>query len=226
MNNITIFSSFIAGLLSFFSPCVFPLMLVYISFITGITVQDLQSKKDLNKSYILFRIIFFVLGFTIVFICLGIFAKYISMFLFSNKKLLNIIAGSILIFFSFNLMGILKLSFLNQEKKFSLKIKTDGKIIWSFVLGVVFAAGWTPCIGPILGSILTMAAREESVNKAILLLTVYSFGLAIPFLLIGFFYNIFLSKLKYINKYMSIIQKIIGIIILILGILIINGKIL
>jgi cytochrome c-type biogenesis protein len=226
MENISILTSFTAGLLSFFSPCVFPLLLVYLSVITGLTVQDLQNNKELDRFYIFVRVLFFVLGFTVVFVCLGIFAKYIAFFLFKNKKILNLIVGIILILLSVNLLGLLKLKFLQQEKRFSMDIKTNGKIIWSFILGIVFAAGWTPCIGPILGSILTMASREENVRTAVYLLLLYSFGLAIPFLLVGFFYNVFLAKLKYLNKYLLIIQKIIGVIILVLGILIINGKIL
>lgn len=225
MENVSIFTSFTAGLLSFFSPCVFPLLFVYISLITGITIQDLKDNKNLNKFYIFFRILAFVLGFTVVFVCLGIFAKYVAFFLFKNKKLLNMIVGFILIFFSFNLIGIFKFKFLANEKRFSVDAKKNGNIFWSFIFGLVFAAGWTPCIGPILGSILTMAARQENVIASMYLLLLYSFGLAIPFFLVGFFYNIFLSKLKYINKYLIIIQKVVGIIILILGILIINGKI-
>jgi cytochrome c-type biogenesis protein len=202
------------------------LLLVYLSVITGITVQDLKDDKNLDRFYILLRVLFFVLGFTAVFVSLGVFAKYIAFFLFKNKGVLNIITGCILIFFSIHLLGLFKFKFLENEKRFSVDTKKKGSLIWSFILGVIFAAGWTPCIGPILGSILTMAAREENFRTAVYLLLLYSFGLAIPFFLVGFFYNIFLSKLKYINKYLIVVQRIIGVIILVLGILIINGKIL
>ncbi len=225
MQNITFYAAFLAGILSFFSPCVLPLALVYLSLITGFTVEDLYKKQNINKLFIFSRILAFVIGFSIVFLSLGIFAKYISFFLISNKKLLNTISGSILIFFGLNLLGILKFQFLAYEKKISLNLKNKGNIFVSFMLGIIFACGWTPCIGPILGSILAMASREESFRKSVLLLVIYSFGLSLPFILLGFFYNLLLENLKHFYKFLPVIQKIIGILIFTMGILIIYGKI-
>jgi cytochrome c-type biogenesis protein len=248
MNTVSIFSAFSAGLVSFFSPCVFPLIGIYISMITGFTIQDLQSDKlnlALYKKQIILRTLFFVLGFSFVFILLGIFAKYISLYVFQNKKILKIIIAFIMIIFSLYMLDIFKLlkldflqRFFSNEKRFNIvdyskNDKKDNclnksfikKLIFNFVFGIFFGLGWTPCIGPILGSILMMASIQETVIQSSYLLAVYSLGLIIPFFLVSIFYNVLFIRIKTLNKYLFVFQKIMGIFLLIIGILILNGKI-
>ncbi|MCP4481649.1 MAG: cytochrome c biogenesis protein CcdA [bacterium] len=221
MSNLNIWTAFIAGFLSFFSPCVLPLFAVYISLITGSSVQDLQENK-VHRTYILLKILWFVLGFSLVFILLGVFAQYLFAFFFYNKKILHIASGSIIIFFGLTLLDIIKLKFLSKSKKVNFQ---PSKSTGSFLIGVIFALGWTPCVGPILASILAMASSEETVSKAVIFLSTYSLGLSVPFFITGIFANFFITRLKYINKYLGSIQKVLGILLIILGVLIIYGKI-
>ncbi len=209
---------FAAGLISFLSPCVLPLIPGYISFISGQSLQELLSKKKVN----FFPLVLFCLGFSTVFIIFGATASFLGQILLQNSQVLRIAAGIIIIVFSLQLIGFFNFSFLNVDKRLEAK-KTQG-IIFPYIIGLAFGFGWTPCIGPILGSILALAAIEETLGKAVFLLALYSLGLAIPFILSGYLIQRFLLFSKNFKKNINLISKFGGIILLITGILILTDQ--
>ena len=215
---IELFVAFGAGLISFLSPCVLPLIPGYISFISGASLNELLTKKKINLT----PLILFTFGFSFVFIMFGAAASYIGQVLLQNSQILRVIAGLIIIVFSLQLIGIVNINFLNFEKKIYTK---KNKNVWfSFIVGMAFGFGWTPCIGPILGSILALASTEETIFKAIILLSFYSLGLAIPFILSGYLMQRFLMFSKNFKKNINLVSKSGGIILLITGILILTNQ--
>jgi len=212
--------AFFAGFISFMSPCVLPLIPGYASFICGTTLNELDNK---SKNFILKKSIFFSLGFSLVFISLGATATFIGSFLLQNSKILSIGSGIIIIFFGIYLLEIIKINFLNKSFG-NFNIKYSNNLLFPFIVGVGFGFGWTPCIGPILGSILAFASMEDSIYKGILLLSLYSLGLAVPFVLSSLLIKKFLIFLKSAKNYLINIKKISGIILIITGILIVTGK--
>ena len=210
--------AFGAGLISFLSPCVLPLIPGYISYISGASLDELLANKKIN----LVPLILFTLGFSFVFIIFGAAASYLGQVLLQNSKTLRILAGLIIIVFSLQLIGIININFLNFEKK--IYTKKNNNIWFSFIIGMAFGFGWTPCIGPILGSILALASTEETVFKAIILLSFYSLGLAIPFILSGYLMQRFLMFSKNFKKNINFVSKSGGIILLITGILILTNQ--
>ena len=210
--------AFGAGLLSFLSPCVLPLIPGYISYISGNSLNELIEKKIVN----LFPIILFTIGFSIVFIIFGAASTLLGQVLLQNSNELRIGAGLIIIILSLHIIGVINLKFLNFEKRIETKSNTN--FYSPIIIGMAFAFGWTPCIGPILGSILALAATEESLNKGILLLSFYSLGLAIPFILSGYLIQKFLIFSKSFKKNIILVSKVGGIILLITGILILTNQ--
>ena len=210
--------AFGAGLISFLSPCVLPLIPGYISFISGASLNELLEDKKIN----ILPLILFALGFSFVFIMFGAAASYLGQVLLQNSQTLRIIAGLVIIIFSLQLIGILNISFLNFEKK--IYTKKNNNIWFPFIVGMAFGFGWTPCIGPILGSILALASTEETIFKAVILLSFYSLGLAIPFILSGYLMQRFLMFSKNFKKNINLVSKIGGIILLITGILILTNQ--
>jgi cytochrome c-type biogenesis protein len=215
---IELFIAFGAGLISFLSPCVLPLIPGYISFISGASLNELLAKKKIN----LIPLILFTLGFSFVFIMFGAAASYLGQVLLQNSQTLRVAAGLVIIIFSLQLIGIVNISFLNFEKK--VYTKRNNNIWFSFIVGMAFGFGWTPCIGPILGSILALASTEETIFKAIILLSFYSLGLAIPFILSGYLMQRFLMFSKNFRKNINLVSKIGGVILLITGILILTNQ--
>tara|TARA_B100000579_G_scaffold412651_1_gene404567 strand:+ start:739 stop:1446 length:708 start_codon:yes stop_codon:yes gene_type:complete len=210
--------AFGAGLISFLSPCVLPLIPGYISFISGQSLQELLSSKRIN----FLPLILFCLGFSTVFIILGASASFLGQKLLQNSEILRIIAGVVIIIFSLQLVGLINIGYLNLEKRF--EAKNSQNIFFPYVIGLAFGFGWTPCIGPILGSILALASIEETLSRAILLLSFYSLGLAIPFVLSGYLIQKFLLFSKNFKRNINLISKIGGIILLITGILILTNQ--
>ena len=207
-----------AGLISFLSPCVLPLIPGYISYISGSSLNELVEKKNIN----LFPIVLFTVGFSIVFIIFGAASTFLGQLLLQNSFELRIIAGVIIIIFSLHIIGIINLKFLNYEKR--IQTNANKNLFSPVLIGAAFGFGWTPCIGPILGSILALAATEENINKGILLLFFYSLGLAIPFILSGYLIQKFLIFSKNFKKNISLVSKIGGLILLITGILILTNQ--
>ena len=213
-----LFIAFSAGLISFLSPCVLPLIPGYISFVSGQSLNELLESKKIN----LLPLILFSLGFSFVFIIFGATASILGKFLLQNSQQLRIVAGIIIIIFSLQLLGIFNINFLNLEKK--IYTKKSSNIWFSFIVGMAFGFGWTPCIGPILGSILALASTEETILRAIILLSFYSLGLAIPFILSGYLIQRFLVFSKNFKKNIMLVSKIGGITLLITGVLILTNK--
>ena len=206
-----------AGLISFLSPCVLPLIPGYISYISGSSINELIEKKSVN----LFPIFLFTVGFSIVFIFFGAASTLLGQVLLQNSYELRIVAGVIIIILSLHLIGIINIKFLNYEKRVQTDIKRN--FFSPALIGMAFAFGWTPCIGPILGSILVLASTEESLQQGILLLTFYSIGLAVPFILAGYLIQRFLVFSKNFRKNINKVSKIGGSILLITGILMITN---
>ncbi len=215
---IELFIAFGAGLISFLSPCVLPLIPGYISYISGSSLNELIEKKSVN----IFPIILFTLGFSLVFISFGATASFIGSVILNNSYELRIASGIIIIIFSLHILGILNINFLNYEKRIYTEKKSG--IFSSILVGMAFGFGWTPCIGPILGSILALASTEQSLNRGILLLIFYSLGLAIPFILSGYLIQKFLVFSKNLKSKMNIILKSGGALLLITGILMITNQ--
>ena len=212
------FLAFTAGLISFLSPCVLPLIPGYISYISGASLNELLEKKSIN----LLPIILFSLGFSIVFIIFGATATFLGSVILNNSNELRILAGLIIIIFSLQIMGIINIKVLNYEKRINPEKKIGN--FSSILVGMAFGFGWTPCIGPILGSILALASTEESINKGIMLLFFYSLGLAIPFILSGYLIQKFMVFSKNLKSKMNIISKTGGALLLITGLLIITNQ--
>ena len=215
---IELFIAFGAGLISFLSPCVLPLIPGYVSFISGQSLQEILKSKKIN----ILPLILFCFGFSTVFIILGASASFLGQTLLQNSEILRIIAGIIIIIFSLQLIGVINIPYLNFEKRFDARKSRN--ILFPYIIGLAFGFGWTPCIGPILGSILALASIEETLSRAILLLSFYSLGLAIPFVLSGYLIQKFLLFSKNFKKNINIISKIGGVILLITGILILTNQ--
>ena len=215
---IELFIDFGAGLISFLSPCVLPLIPGYISFISGQSLNELVERKKIN----LIPLLLFSLGFSFIFILFGAAASALGKILLQNSNYLRIVAGTIIVIFSLQLLGIINIGFLNFEKKYYTNKST--KPLFVFIMGMAFGFGWTPCIGPILGSILALASTEESISKGIVMLSFYSLGLAIPFIISGFLIQKFLLFSKNFKKNINKVSKVGGIVLLITGILILTNQ--
>ena len=207
-----------AGLLSFLSPCVLPLIPGYISYVSGKSLNELLEEKKVDIA----PIILFTVGFSLIFIAFGATSSLIGKILLNNSIELRIFSGLIIILFSLQIIGIINLNFLNFEKRF--QTKKSANIFSSVLVGMAFGFGWTPCIGPILGSILALAAVEQTLLKAVLLLLFYSLGLAIPFILSGFLIQKFMLVSKNLKRNINIISKTGGFILLGTGILILTNQ--
>ena len=218
--NITFIGAFIAGLLSFLSPCVLPLIPSYITYITGLSFSDLQAEHPTHKvrQLTIVHSLVFIAGFTAVFVLLGASATYVGGFLQSHMGLLRKIGGLLIIVFGIHITGIFDIGMLLGEKRLTIHRKPAG-YLGSFIVGVAFAAGWTPCIGPILASILMVAATEETVYHGIVLLLVYSLGLGLPFLLSSLAMHQFLVFFNHFKKYIRIFEMITGGFLIVIGLL-------
>lgn len=228
MEGVSLFFAFGAGVLSFFTPCVLPLIPAYLCFITGLSLDELRGSdspgraaKNLRK--ILWPTALFVLGFSFVFVSLGATATSLGKFVYIHQRIIEIVGGSIVILFGLHLTGVLNIKYLQYEKKFHLGRK-PANIFGSFILGVVFAAGWTPCVGPILGPILLMAETQERVAQGIILLSLYSLGLGLPFLLTAIAVTTFLNLFNKVKKYFRAISLVSGLLLIIIGILIMTDR--
>ncbi len=212
--------AFGAGLISFFSPCILPLIPAYIIYITGSNIEEDLGK---NRLFVLTRTLFFVLGFTIIFMIMGTSASFLGKLFIRNKQIFSKISGIIIIIFGLNMMGILKIKFLNTERRLKAPRKmTSG--LSSMVMGMAFAAGWTPCFGPTLGAILMLAGGVDTVSKGVFLLLIYSVGMGIPFILTALFINVFTKFLEKADRFMKYIPIISGLIMVIFGLLIYFNK--
>jgi cytochrome c-type biogenesis protein len=225
MDEVSVFTAFLAGLFSFLSPCVLPLVPGYISIISGSSLEQLKAQEK-DASLVrtaLINSILFIIGFSITFILLGASATWVGQILLARKRLFEEIAGLVLIIFGVHLTGFIKISALYKDKRFHNVQKPRG-MLGALVLGLVFAFGWTPCVGPILAGILTIASTKQTVTEGMFLLAVYSAGLGIPFLLTSLGLNQFLSFYGRFKKHFHAVEIVSGALVVAVGLLILTGS--
>ncbi|NQV54401.1 MAG: cytochrome c biogenesis protein CcdA [Rhodospirillales bacterium] len=225
--EISYFGALIAGVLSFASPCVLPLIPAYISFLGGASLDQLTDDDGIDaatKRRVFKSAIAFVFGFSTVFIALGATATAVSNVLAKNSIILGQIAGVVIVIFGLHFMGVFRLKFLNFEKRLHLEKKPAG-LIGSYILGLAFAFGWTPCVGPILASVLMVAASGNSVAYGVSLLTVYAAGMGIPFLIAAFAVGPFMNFMKRFRRHMHKVELSVGALLIATGIIIFTGDI-
>jgi cytochrome c-type biogenesis protein len=223
--DVTLLAAFAAGFLSFVSPCVLPLIPGYISFVSGVSLEEMRADATpaTSRLQVFVTSLAFVIGFSLVFVALGASATAIGKFLFARLPLFSKIAGAVLIVFGLHTMGVFRLAFLETEKRVHSQRKPAGPL-GAVLVGIAFAFGWTPCIGPILGGILAIAGSKNSVTEGVTLLAVYSLGLGIPFLLTSLAINQFFGAAKRIRKYYHAIELASGALLVVIGVLIISGQ--
>jgi cytochrome c-type biogenesis protein len=217
MQNVSIYLVFAEGIASFLSPCLLPLLPVYLGYLSGEVTEGRSNKRALVINSLIF-----CLGFSIVFILMGVTASSIGRFLNQYKHILSKIAAVVIILFGLFHMGIIKPGFLYREKRFNIRFRKND-FINSVIFGAAFALGWTPCIGPILGSVLFLAGSSESAAYGAYLLFIYALGLSIPFVITSILVEVISSRLKSIQKYSRVINIVSGLILIILGIALYTG---
>ncbi|OGO83782.1 MAG: cytochrome c biogenesis protein CcdA [Clostridiales bacterium GWD2_32_19] len=221
MNDISFLLAFSAGLLSFLSPCVLPLIPGYISYLTGSAVSNADAPAE--KLTIFKKSIGFIIGFTIIFFIMGLSISSLGKLFINNQLFFKRVAGIVIILLGLHTIGVLKIKFLYLETKF-IKLNTNTKNLSSILIGMAFAAGWTPCIGPILSSILLYAGSMDTIEKGTALLFFYSLGLAIPFLLTAFAIDNFSKYFAKFSKFMPMVSILSGLLIIIMGILVFTNN--
>ncbi len=269
MFEVTFLGAFLAGILAFLSPCVLPIIPAYLSYISGVGIEEVQRERKLINPKIFFATLFFVIGFSLVFTMLGAGASFIGQFLRTYQTEIAKVGGGLVIFFGLHFAGaFLRPNFLKEligvqafltalylfeviskEAFYSLtgalavvlalylfgvheylyrQLKTEAKAkasyIGAFIIGVVFAFGWTPCIGPILGSILFLASQQDTVREGAVMLMLFSFGLGIPFLIAGLLFSLFLNFVKKFGRFFGVIEIVGGLLLISLGILLVLDK--
>lgn len=222
MNNISLILAFSAGLVSFLSPCVLPLVPAYVGYITDTTIGQFNNKK--SNLYVLYKSIGFVIGFSIIFILMGASITSLGRLFIKNQAIFRKISGILIFIFGLHTTGVFKIKLFYREKRFLSFRKTSGAF-GSVLIGMAFAAGWTPCVGPILSSILVYAGSMETIKRGITLLVFYSLGLAIPFILTALAVEKISDKLRKLGKYLNIISIFSGVLMIIMGILIFTNKV-
>lgn len=222
VENIGLIGAFVAGLLSFLSPCVLPLIPSYITYITGLSFADLNAEHPSHKvrQQTIIHSLLFIAGFTCVFVLLGASATFLGDFLHEHKTAIRRIGGVLIVIFGVHVSGLFDIGMLLGEKKLTLHRKPAG-YLGSIIVGIVFAAGWTPCIGPILATILAVAATE---GRGVWLLLAYSMGLAIPFFLAALALHQFLVFFKRFKRHIRVFEIITGIFMVVIGILIFTNS--
>ncbi|MEP2944315.1 MAG: cytochrome c biogenesis protein CcdA [Hyphomicrobiales bacterium] len=224
--EISLIGALLGGVISFVSPCVLPLVPPYLCYMAGVSIDQLVGEEESERpqSYILFVSLCFVLGFTTVFVALGTSASLIGQVLLKHQTILAQIAGVVIIVMGLHFLGLFKLGFLYKEARPDASKVTSGPV-GSYVMGLAFAFGWTPCIGPILATILALAGTEDSASKGALLLGVYSMGIGIPFMLAAFFAKPFMAFMMKFRRHLGSVEKAMGGMLVATGILFVTGSI-
>jgi cytochrome c-type biogenesis protein len=234
VENPTFVAAFVAGLLSFVSPCVLPLIPGYLSYISGVTLDDMQGTGSAgaaavaaSRRRVVIASLFFILGFSVVFVSLGAAASAIGQYIMApgtgRLRLLTKVAGAVVIVFGLHTMGVLRIEWLYSEKRVQVEKKPRG-VFGAFLVGLAFAFGWTPCIGPILAGILAVAGSQETVGQGIKLLAVYSLGLGVPFLLTALAINHFFTAFARIRRHYHAIEVVSGLLLVAIGVLIFTDQ--
>ena len=215
--------AFSAGLFSFLSPCVLPLFPSYLSFITGMSVDRLAADVDsATRTRVLLHSVAFITGFTAVFVSLGASFSVAGQFLLDYRDWIRIAGGALIVIFGLYIAGVLRVGFFGQTKQFQIRTKPAG-FVGTFVVGVTFAVGWTPCVGPILGSILTLASNEKTLQQGVTLLLAYSAGLGLPFLLSSVALGGFLKFFKKYRPFIPTVERVAGVLLVAVGILVVTN---
>ncbi|VFQ44284.1 cytochrome c biogenesis CcdA family protein [Desulfoluna butyratoxydans] len=217
-------AAFAAGLLSFFSPCVLPLVPAYFTFITGLSLEELHAGGAGVRKQVILATLAYVSGFSLVFVLLGAAVSSLGGLLYDSKEWLRIGGGILVILFGLHFLGLLRVPSLQVDKRLRVRHKPL-HLFGVFVVGMAFGAGWSPCIGPMLGSILVLAGNQETVARGMGLLTVYSAGLALPFVLISVFIHAMLNFMKKARKVLPYVNKVAGVLLVAVGILLLGGYI-
>jgi len=225
-SNVTLIAAFAAGLLSFISPCVLPLIPGYLSYISGISMDEMQGSSTTSptaRRQVLLATIAFVIGFSLVFVALGASASVLGQFLMDRLTILSQVAGVIIVIFGLHTMGVFRIGWLYSEKRIQTKGKPVG-LLGAVLVGIAFAFGWTPCIGPILSGILAVAGAQDTVGEGVQLLAVYSAGLAVPFIATSLAVDRFFAAFERIRKHYHKIEIVSGLLLIVIGVLIFTGQ--
>ncbi len=223
--DLSFYIAFAAGLLSFLSPCVLPLVPSYLAFITGLSFEELtrEDNRRERRKTIFFHSLMFGLGFSTLFVALGASATYLGQFLSAHRDTIRIAGGILIILFGLFISGVFSFDFLQREKKLHLRSKPLG-FLGSYLVGLTFAAGWTPCVGPILASILLYASAQQDMGSGIFLLLAYSLGMGLPFLVCALALNSFLDTFRKTARHMGMITKVGGGLLILVGILLLTDS--
>ena len=217
-------AAFTAGILSFLSPCVLPLIPAYFTFITGFSLEELtQNRNSEIRKKVFLSTALFVSGFSLIFILMGASASYLGSLMFNHRKLIRIIGGILIIFMGIHLTGIIRIPGLDIEKRVNIE-KKPIHFLGIVIIGMAFGAGWSPCIGPLLGSILIIAGSQETVWQGIALLAIYSSGLALPFIIISAFIHLLLIFIKKASRVLKYVNATAGILLIIVGVILLTNK--
>jgi len=217
-------AAFLAGFLSFLSPCVLPLIPAYFTFITGFSLEELtESRNSEIRKKVFLSTILFVSGFSLVFILMGASASYLGGLIYNYRELIRIIGGILIVLLGVHLTGIIRIRGLDFEKRINME-KKPLHFFGTFIVGMAFGAGWSPCIGPLLGSIIIIAGSQETVWQGIVLLAIYSAGLAMPFVIMSVFINLLLIFIKKASRVLQYVNTAAGILLIIIGLIIVTNK--
>ncbi len=220
--NVNVGIAFLAGLASFLAPCVLPMVPVYLGYLSGYAITRGESRSSKDRLELVMHAVFFVLGFTVVFVGMGVAAGSLGRFL--RGAWIHYLGGLIIIIFGLTLMEVLYIPFLYEEAKLEIRAKKEWGYLSSLLIGVVFAAGWTPCVGPALASILMLSANQSTAAQGAWLLTAYSAGVGLPFILSALLVDRLTAWLQKVNRYLPIIQKATGLLLVILGIIVFTNS--
>ncbi len=223
--DVTIFTALFAGVISFLSPCVLPLVPPYLGYLGGTTIDQLTEETEgINRAYlrVIAASLFFILGFTTIFVGLGAVASAFGQLIAQYKNTMAVVAGVFILIFGLHFLGILRIPFLYYQARYEVQTATAG-FLGAYLMGLAFAFGWTPCVGPVLAVILTFAASEATLVKGMGLLLVYSLGLGIPFLLAAVAIRPFMSFMQRFRKHLGVVEKVMGVLLVITGLLFITG---
>ena len=217
-------AAFLAGFLSFLSPCVLPLIPAYFTFITGFSLEELTENRNSEiRKKVVFSTVSFVCGFSLVFILMGASASYLGALIYNYRETIRIIGGILIILMGVHLTGIIRIPGLDVEKRIHMD-KKPLHFLGTFIIGMAFGAGWSPCIGPLLGSILIIAGSQETVRQGIVLLAIYSAGLALPFIIISVFIHLLLMVIKKASRFLQYVNAAAGILLIIMGMILVTNK--
>jgi cytochrome c-type biogenesis protein len=221
---VTFPAAFLAGFLSFLSPCVLPLIPAYFTFITGFSLEELTEKHNSEiRKKVVFSTVSFVCGFSLVFILMGASASYLGSLIYNYRQTIRIIGGILIVLMGVHLTGIIRIPGLDVEKRIHME-KKPLHFLGIFIIGMAFGTGWSPCIGPLLGSILIIAGSQETVRQGIVLLAIYSAGLALPFIILSLFIHLLLKAIKKASRFLKYINATAGILLIIVGLILVTNK--